>query len=236
MKYKIPDNFMGIPIEGAMERALSQKGNTQVQSNIQQTHNNIDKFIYVPDINLYVAKETAYHNLNWKQTHEELHKNNQRMLILPEFLVFLKYLITNQNNQELEKIYNEIVEVRNPWRAEWLDTDFKFKNNQLYINSNHIIDANGNLMPRSSEILEPCLMQDKLPGIDLEYWINNHTKQGLPLENTPAGSLYYWLPRSENNSVAGFDAYSDWADLVCSRNPTNSNASLGVRFVRSASR
>ena len=112
MKYKIPDEIFGQKVDGAIERVLSQKGNNPIQTPIQQPHNNIDGFIYVPDINLYVAKETAYHNLNWKQTHEELHKNNQRMLILPEFLAFLKYLRTNQNNQELEKIYNEITEVR----------------------------------------------------------------------------------------------------------------------------
>ncbi|MEK6884434.1 MAG: hypothetical protein AABY22_32680 [Nanoarchaeota archaeon] len=32
--------------------------------------------------------------------------------------------------------------------------------------------------------------------------------------------------------VAGFDAYSDWADLSCVRNPTDADSSLGVRFVR----
>ena len=79
-------------------------------------------------------------------------------------------------------------------------------------------------------------MQNKLPGIDLEHWINNHTKQGLPLENNPEGSLWYRAPMKDNNSVARFDADSGGAGLICDRDPTNSNASLGVRFVRSASR
>ena len=222
MKYKIPDDFMGISIKGAMERALS---NPNTKPIIQQpSSNNLT-------LNDFIILKNPILGYNWFDTHKELYNQGLRMLTIPEFLELLK-----QSNQQDKSLYEQITKPRSPARYEWLDADFKFKNNQLYINSNHIIDANGNLMPRSSEILEPCLMQDKLPGIDLEYWINNHTKQGLPLENTPAGSLYYWLPRSENNSVAGFDAYSDWADLVCSRNPTNSNASLGVRFVRSASR
>lgn len=230
-KINIPDNFMGIPIEGAMERALANQ-NTKLENltpDIQSPHNNLEGFIYIPDIKLYIAKGLSYHNLNWKQAHEELQKNKQRMLAIPEFLVFLKYLRTNQNDQKLKQIYNEITEQRSPLRAEWLDADFKVKNNQLYINSYHELDSKGKFQPKYSEVLEPCLMENKLPGIDLEYWINNHTKQGLPLKNTPDGSLYYRAPMRDDNSVAGFGAISGGANFDCNWDPSYSDASLGVR-------
>ena len=50
------------------------------------------------------------------------------MLKINEFRDFLKYLISEPNNQEYKNIFKDIIEVRNPWRAEWLDADFKVKN------------------------------------------------------------------------------------------------------------
>lgn len=149
------------------------------------------------------------------------------MLILPEFIEFLKY--TKENYKE---IYNEITEVRNPWRAEWLDADFKVKGKDLYINYNHILDSNGNLIPKNSEILDKnTLMKDK--GISLEDYLNkNQTSQGLPSKEVKSGDLYYWYPESDNNSVARFDADSDRADLYCGWDPSDGYSYLGVRAVK----
>ena len=36
----------------------------------------------------------------------------------------------------------------------------------------------------------------------------------------------------KNGYVARFDAYSNWANLYCGRNPSCRNSNLGVRFVR----
>ncbi|MEK6824180.1 MAG: hypothetical protein AABY06_04040, partial [Nanoarchaeota archaeon] len=41
-------------------------------------------FIYVPSINLYVAKQRTHLGKNWFDCHKELQSNNQRMLIIPE--------------------------------------------------------------------------------------------------------------------------------------------------------
>jgi len=183
-------------------------------------------FIYVPSINLDVAKERTLLGKNWFDTQKALHSNNQKMLTLPEFREFLKY--TRENHQD---IYNEITEVRDPWRAEWLDADFKTKGKDLIVNY-HVFDENGKIV-RNSEVLDKnTLMKDKTPGIDLEYWLNNSTEQGFPTKKTKSGDLYYWYPRKDDNSVARFFAYSGRAYLFCDRDPSGRGSDLGVRAVK----
>lgn len=169
-------------------------------------------FIYVPSINLYVAKERKLLNKNWFEFNNKLQLNGERMLILPEFIEFLKYC--KENHQD---IYNEITELRNPWRAEWLGADFKVKNKKLYINS-EVLDKN-------------TLMEDKQISLE-DYLFNNHTSQGLPSKKVKSGDLYYWCPRSDNNSVARFDAGSNGASLYCYGNPSTRGSGLGVRAAK----
>jgi hypothetical protein len=185
-------------------------------------------YIYVPSIGLYVAKEKKLLGKTWSECHTILHENNKRMLILPEFLEFLKY-----TKIKFPDIYNEITQVTEPWRSEWLDADLKLKDNKLYINSNHKLNENGSLVPLNSEIIDKnTLMQDKTPGISLDdYIIKAHTSQGLPSKDVASGDLYYYFPRSANNSVAGFDAYSGRAYLNCNRDPPIRDSNLGVRAV-----
>ena len=78
-----------------------------------------------------------------------------------------------------------------------------------------------------TEPLEDCLMRDKTPGIDLDYWLNNATSQGLPTQNIPDGDLWYWYPAI--GTVAGFSVDSGGAVLYCVRFPQYSDSSLGVR-------
>src|SRR3989338_7803701 len=176
------DTIFGVKIEGAMkrfeekERAEREKAGNSTQQ--------IDNFIYVPSIALYVAKKRTHLNEDWPQTNKSLNAEGLRMPIIQEFIEFLKYL-KSSNNQEYLEIYKDITEVRDPWRAEWLDADFKVKDKKLYINYNHVLDSNGNLIYKNSEVLDKAtLMEDKTPGISLEdYLTNNNTKQGLPSKN-----------------------------------------------------
>ena len=128
----------------------------------------------------------------------------------------------------LDSILDEMLAVRDPWRAEWIDADFKVKNDVLYLNSAH----DSNLTPQYSEPLEDCLREDKEPGIDLDYWLKNATSQGLPPKNIPDGDFYYWAPMRDNNSVAGLNAGSYWAILYCDRDPANSGGRLGARAAK----
>jgi len=119
--------------------------------------------------------------------------------------------------------------------AEWLDADFKVKDKKLYINYNHVLDSNGNLIYKNSEVLDKAtLMEDKTPGISLEdYLTNNNTKQGLPSKNVKSGDFYYWFPGDDNNSVARFDADSGGAGLDGDRDPSSvRDSSLGVFAVK----
>ena len=132
---------------------------------------------------------------------------------------------------QLTTILNDIIEVRAPWRSEWLDADFKVKSNKLYINYEHQTKF-GRFTADKSDLLEDCLMQDKGPGIDLQSWIDTANYRGFPSKNVKDGSIHYWYPRSDNNSVAGFYVGSGRADLVCDWYPTNAGAALGVRAIR----
>ncbi|MFH1972465.1 MAG: hypothetical protein ABIJ18_03250 [archaeon] len=186
----------------------------------------------------HISTTRIHQGNNWFQAHEELHKEGLYMPTLRQFVDFLKLLkggkaFNGQGNKipknQLEQILKEIIEVRAPGRAEWLDADFKVKSDILHINYNHRT-VGGQLQPNQSEVLQPYLDQNKTPGIGLEYWLNNATsRHGLPPANTSDGSLYYWAPMSDNNSVARFDAYSGRASLSCDGNPRDSNSSLGVR-------
>jgi len=221
---------MGVDSKEAYERIMNRKEEPEVQIPIaQQKGKDTEDFIYVPSINLYVAKERTHLNENWFECHKLLQANGERMLILPEFIEFLKYTKTNFPN-----IYKEITEVREPWRIEWIDADFKVKGKNLFINYNHILDSNGNLVPQNSEVLDKnTLMKDKNLGISLEnYLVSGHKNQGLPTKSCAGGNLYYWHPRRDNNSVARFDADSDRASLSCNWSPSNQYSSLGVRAAK----
>ncbi len=201
-------------------------------------------FIYVPSINLYIAKDRILQNKNWYECHKELQANGSSMPTIKEFVEFLKYLKSNPNgvqnasSQEVSTILDDILTVREPWRSEWLDAQFEKKAGKMHINYGHELQAYGNLIPRYSEKLEDCLTKDKTPGINLNDWIVNPSKQGLPRANVRKGDTYYWNPRREvllklqPNAVARFGAYSDRAGLGCGWDPDDRDDGLRVRAVR----
>lgn len=193
-------------------------------------------FIHVPQINLYVAKNRILQNKDWSECHKELQTKDCRMLTIKEFAEFLRYLKANPNgvpnasSQEISAILDEILTIRALWRGEWLDAKFEKKRREMYINHGHELQQNGALKPKYSEQLEDYLTEDRKPGIALDDWINNQSKQGLPRPNIAQGDLYYWFPRE--NFVARFCADSDWAYLDCNRVPDVRSDALGVRAVR----
>ena len=182
-------------------------------------------FDYVPSLGFYVAKERKLLGKNWFESQNELHSKNEKMLTIPEFREYLKFI--RENNKE---IYDEITEVKSPWRAEWLDADFKTKGKNLIVNY-HIFE-NGKIIQKSAVLDENTLMKDKTPGISIDDWLSNSTPQGLPSENIKLGDLFYWYPRSDNNSVARFNVDDGRACLSCYRDPSYGSDSLGVRAAR----
>ena len=145
-----------------------------------------------------------------------------------------KYKVLNGNGKKLdskilENVYDEMFKARNPWRGEWLDADFKLQEingqNVLHMLYGHEL-KNGVLVPSKTEKLESCLM-----GEDCYIDPSSFNGQGLPTRKKDNSGFYFWYPRSDNNSVARFDARSVRAFLFCIGDPSNRNTSLGVRFV-----
>ena len=103
------------------------------------------------------------------------------MLTLPEFVEFLKYLKENPDKRN-KKILEDIIAVRKPWRAEWIDADFKVIKKKLHMHYSHEY-GKGKLKPKYTEELKDYLKENKTPGIDLDYWLQHATPLGLPPKN-----------------------------------------------------
>ncbi|MEK6860863.1 MAG: hypothetical protein AABY07_02730, partial [Nanoarchaeota archaeon] len=124
-----------------------------------------------------------------------------------------------------KEILDEIVGIRDPWRGEHLGgyfRDFSVINKGMVVHSS--IDS------AWESLDEDTMMENRVPGINLEDWIRNPTKQGLPRNDVKSGTLWYWCPRDK--TVAWFGADSGRADFGCNDDPSGSVASLGVRVAR----
>ena len=219
---KIPDTFMGVPVEGAMERVLSKDSQKPNPITTPDTAQPGSGFVYIPEPNIYFANQRTHLGKKWDETHEALKTERLRMPTIPEFAKTLKYL-RDSNIEEYQELYKEITEVRTPWRSEWIDAYFEKRKDGLYV-------LTGN--KSKAEKLEDCLMKDKTPGINLDDWVSgkNITSQGLPKTNINNGGLYYWYPR--DGKVAGFNAGFDRAVLSCNRDPSGGDSTLGVFAVK----
>ena len=188
---------------------------------------------------IFVAKERTLQGKNWYEAQEALSAENKFMPTIKQYVDFLSLLKSGKaydgngafvSKQELDSILDDILTVRNPWRAEWLDAQFSKQGQRLYISYHKF--KQGKLEQVTESLQEYHLMQDKLPGISLDDWLQNATEQGLPSSRTKKGSLYFWHPRE--NHVAGFVADSNGASLYCYGDPRVSDSALGVRECVSA--
>ena len=123
----------------------------------------------------------------------------------------------------IKRMYDEIWQVREPLRGEWLDAKF-LDNNGMNILYGHELDNRGNLKPNYNQPLEGCLAQDGLVEIGSVNW------QGMFTKASNKGNFSFYCPK--NGKVARFGAGSDRANLNCNGNPTNLNDWLGVRAAR----
>ena len=144
------------------------------------------------------------------------------MLTIPHFIEFVKYL---QNNAvpDKDELLNEILEKKDPWRSEWLDAYFIYKNDEMYIAYDHRLVGN-TLRPSHTQKLEDCLEEEEY--IDLM----SANSQGLPTKKVKKQEIYYYPP--SKNTIARFVANSGRADLYCFGNPSYADAALGVRAAR----
>ena len=193
-----------------------------------------------------VSMERSHFNKNWDDAHQALIAEGAYMLTIRQFVDFLSLLRSGNafdgrgqsiDASKLIKIYNEITEVRGPWRSEWLDAKFAIDSKGIFglkgktrvIKYNYINDA-GSLVTAVEPLSNDTLLEDKTPGIDISQWLSTADPYGLPTKLISRGQLYYWYPKDKR--VAGFNADSDGAYLSCGRNPTISDPRLGVRAAR----
>ncbi len=235
----LPDKIFGIDTKEAYDRVMNapdkkpdeEKLEGKLEHKEEKTEQiNPTDYIHLPSHNIYVAKERTLQGKDWYKTQTAVHKQDARMLNLREFADFLLLLKSGNAEDglgnklldlEITRIYNEIVEVRNPYRAEWLDAKFKDKNGVFHINYNHRFKGK-KLVPLKSEPLETCVMKN------CEVELSSFNKQGMP---TKEGTDFNcWFPRE--NRVARFNADADGAGLGCDRAPLYSGAGLGVRLAR----
>jgi len=262
MTIEIPDNWLGEPIKGSIERLEDSpeqevlKGEQRLITPASANITGKDQYIILegrqhgnysyPDI--LVAMDRTHQNTNWSQAWDALRNEDAFMLTIRQYVDFLNVLKSGKAydgngtqipDSRLTELFNDITQIKSPWRREWLDAKFKnvsagrtlgvIPKNELHI-SYHVLDNGG--QRETSEKLDDCLMGDKTPGISMNYWLANATDQGLPQKNNDSGQLYYWHPR--NGRVARFGASSGRAGLNCGGDPDDRYASLGVRAVRRA--
>ncbi|MDO8556035.1 MAG: hypothetical protein Q7R96_02570 [Nanoarchaeota archaeon] len=220
---------------------------------------NLSGYIFIPTLGYHVSRGKVFHGKNWEDAHKSLaelsrtKRENLRMPTIYEFAHFVKYLRENRgrdlpdaNRADIEGILDDILTVRAPYRAEWLDAKFVKKGGltfmpgapnlggDLHMDYNHKINgAAGLVADNSVQLSNDVLMSDKTPGISIDSWLGNNAlnmTHGLPKKGTATGDLYYWHPRKD--MVARFLASSGRASLCCDRGPSDSSDGLGVRAVR----
>ena len=189
---------------------------------------------------LLIAAQRTHLGSNWNNTHPSLEQEGTFMLPLYIFPHFIRAAEDTQlydsrgnrlSSRQSKKLFDDITERRDPVRSEWLDAKFTKTGTmrEKWMMAYHRFKSNG-VLEEVTEPLAACLRKDKTPGIDLAYWLKNPTSQGLPSQQTPDGSLYYWHPG--NGTVARLDAVAGGVVLYCYGGPQYSDSGLGVRAAK----
>ena len=187
---------------------------------------------------LLVAQERSRFKMSYNQRETDLHKQGALIIILPEFTQLGKLLELDEvydgngnliNKERVTEIKNEIFELRDPWRAEYIGNRFNTKPKVTTTSTTYFtINQDGKLIKVTESLSQDTLLNgDQL--IDLSSWFKNITVQGLPNNQTQKGSLNYCSPR--NYAVAMFYAHTLDAGLLCSKSD-NVISPNGVREVR----
>ena len=177
-------------------------------------------------------------NINW-QTALKLNLTLGNCTLRPrQFIDFLLHLRKGADNKtsvhdgrgtkivkaELKNIYQEIVEERDPYRAEWLDAHFRNTLGEFRTTTAHVLNGTDLVAQGDEPLLTGYVMEDAYVDIA------SANAQGLPTNKSRKQEFYFWHPH--NGKVARFDADSVRAVLSCGRNPSYALAGLGVRAAR----
>ena len=174
-------------------------------------------------------------NINFDEAEKVLKELRHGMLNPRQFVDFLNLLKSGKaydgagkkvSKKELKSICQDIIALRDPWRAEWLGARFDQSPTGIIMTYN-ASPSGGSVTKDISQI---TLMKNKLPGISLEGWLDDANVHGLPKPNVGEGKLYYWMPI--DGAVARFVAFSDGSYLYCYSDSSYRLSRLGVRVAR----
>jgi hypothetical protein len=107
------------------------------------------------------------------------------MLTLPEFIGFYQYI--KKNFEKFDNFF-KLGEYQ-----EWIDFKLETRGENRFVNYGHVLDSEGNLIPKNSEILDKNTLMGGgwLHISEEDYLTHNHTSQGLPNKAVKSGNLYY---------------------------------------------
>ena len=249
MKIKIPDTFMGKPIEGSMQRVLDGiKDGTlppippqppeqlpQVKAKIQ-----LSDYIAIPNTKTLIIRNEICKGKDWEETHFALDADG---LFMPPPKLFRQYfnsvvdafnkktnLFYGNGNplsfDEVEDLYKYLTTNHKHGCGTWLDAYFPAGSgfNNLDMRTEHKV-VNGKLQPGRILSLDECLSEE---GYVLITDMNN---QGFPMKksdrNYEQGKNIYFFPPM-NDCVGGFEADPVWAGFGCGWDPTVTDSAIGV--------
>lgn len=234
-KYEIPDNFMGKPIKGSIDKITENdfKGSQLEIPKRETVDLDMKDFIFVPSMNLYFTNQNTPFEKNWYESHEILQRNGLRMPTLPEFVEFANYLKYSKDPNH-PSIHGYIY----PWEGVHIDAYFRSQwwdilQIRKLVNYNHILISNGKLIPQKSALLDgDTLMREGRIDV-IDDWFLNNSRQGLPKWCTKKGGKFYYRP-PESGGVAQFttpDKYG-YFDLRCNCDPHKRKSGIGTFGVK----
>lgn len=185
-------------------------------------------------------------NNNWKQSLMLNQFLGVKTSNLPEEMDYLHLLYLGSQNEIkvydgsgkqidsklCEKLLMDTIKAQIPWRANWIDADYKVGKKEVEVHSDHIFDNKGNIINYKSEVLDEDTLKENKQIDFVDYITKNHTSQGQISKKVKSGNFYSWSPGIDNNSVAWFSAFDARAVLSCGRLPSDWGSGLGVRAAK----
>lgn len=257
MRIKIPDTFMGKPIQGSMEKLLESQENRQESSQSPQRlelSQNINRsdYIKIPNTSILISKREIHKGKNWEETHYALAQDG---LFMPSPAIFMDYFLkvkeaaegklslkdaegnslSRQESSELWDYISSTDRAKFNGKLCWTWLDARFVRN---VKMGGLIF--GSINNQLELITQHRVVNGNLEGrtFPLESYANTgyvtlqFNKQGLATRNVNLqsygqGSNIYFEEPAENY-VARFEADSGEAGLDCEGSPSYTDSALGV--------
>ncbi|MDP3966582.1 MAG: hypothetical protein Q8Q04_03560 [archaeon] len=185
----------------------------------------LENFIYVPSIGLHVSENKSFFGKKFCEINEEIGCEDSKLLSIFEFEEFLKY-----SKENFPGLYEEIVHESVPWRGEFLDSSFSLNGSHSYMEY-HIFDSEKKkIIVKRKNFEETNLYENK--RISIESLFHERTHLGLPTQKTEPGSLDYFPPERNKDSVSWFSTHSNGITLSCRSPASYRCGGIGARIAK----